>query len=36
MAQFTKTNGTTQPVFALDVANGSVSLEQQTLRPKAQ
>ena len=25
MAQFTKTNGTTQPVFALDVANGSIS-----------
>lgn len=25
MAVFTKTNGTTQPVFALDVANGSVS-----------
>jgi len=25
MAQFTKVNGTTQPVFALDVANGSIS-----------
>jgi hypothetical protein len=25
MAQFTKTNGTTQPVFALDVSNGSIS-----------
>jgi len=25
MAQFTKTSGTTQPVFALDVANGSIS-----------
>jgi hypothetical protein len=25
MAQFTKTNGTTQPVFALDVANGSIA-----------
>jgi hypothetical protein len=25
MAQFTKTNGTTQPVFAMDVANGSIS-----------
>jgi len=25
MAVFTKTNGTTQPVFALDVANGSIS-----------
>ena len=25
MAGFTKTNGTTQPVFALDVANGSIS-----------
>ena len=25
MAQFTKTNGTAQPVFALDVANGSIS-----------
>jgi hypothetical protein len=25
MASFTKTNGTTQPVFALDVANGSIS-----------
>ena len=25
MATFTKTNGTTQPVFALDVANGSVA-----------
>ena len=24
MAQFTKVNGTTQPVFALDVANGSI------------
>ena len=24
MAQFTKTNGTTQPVFRLDVANGSI------------
>jgi len=24
MAVFTKTNGTTQPVFALDVANGSI------------
>ena len=24
MAIFTKTNGTTQPVFALDVANGSI------------
>jgi hypothetical protein len=25
MAQFTKVNGTTQPVFALDVANGSIA-----------
>ena len=25
MAGFTKTNGTTQPVFALDVANGSIA-----------
>ena len=25
MAQFTKVSGTTQPVFALDVANGSIS-----------
>jgi hypothetical protein len=25
MATFTKTNGTTQPVFALDVANGSIA-----------
>ena len=25
MAQFTKINGTTQPVFALDVANGSIA-----------
>jgi hypothetical protein len=25
MAVFTKTNGTTQPVFALDVANGSIA-----------
>jgi hypothetical protein len=25
MAQFTKVNGTTQPVFAIDVANGSIS-----------
>ena len=25
MAQFTKTNGTAQPVFALDVANGSIA-----------
>ena len=25
MASFTKVNGTTQPVFALDVANGSIS-----------
>lgn len=25
MSQFTKVNGTTQPVFALDVANGSIS-----------
>jgi len=25
MAQFTKVNGTTQPVFAMDVANGSIS-----------
>ena len=25
MAQFTKTNGTTQPVFAMDVANGSIA-----------
>ena len=25
MASFTKTNGTTQPVFAMDVANGSIS-----------
>ena len=25
MAQFTKVNGTAQPVFALDVANGSIS-----------
>ena len=25
MAVFTKVNGTTQPVFALDVANGSIS-----------
>ena len=25
MAQFTKVNGTTQPSFALDVANGSIS-----------
>lgn len=25
MASFTKTNGTTQPVFALDVANGSIA-----------
>jgi len=25
MAQFTKTSGTTQPVFALDVSNGSIS-----------
>ena len=25
MATFTKVNGTTQPVFALDVANGSIS-----------
>jgi hypothetical protein len=25
MAVFTKTNGTTQPVFAIDVANGSIS-----------
>ena len=25
MAGFTKVNGTTQPVFALDVANGSIS-----------
>ena len=25
MAIFTKTNGTTQPVFALDVANGSIA-----------
>jgi hypothetical protein len=25
MAQFTKSNGTTQPVFALDVANGSIA-----------
>jgi hypothetical protein len=25
MATFTRTNGTTQPVFALDVANGSIS-----------
>ncbi len=24
MAQFTKTNGTTQPVFALDVSNGDI------------
>jgi hypothetical protein len=25
MAVFTKTNGTTQPVFAMDVANGSIA-----------
>lgn len=25
MAQFTKTNGTTQPVFHMDVANGSIA-----------
>jgi len=25
MATFTRTNGTTQPVFALDVANGSIA-----------
>ena len=25
MAQYTKTNGTTQPVFAMDVANGSIA-----------
>ena len=25
MASFTKTNGTNQPVFAMDVANGSIS-----------
>lgn len=25
MAQFTKVNGTTQPVFAMDVANGSIA-----------
>jgi hypothetical protein len=25
MATFTKTNGTTQPVFALDVANGTIA-----------
>jgi hypothetical protein len=25
MAQFTKVNGTTQPVFALDVANGTIA-----------
>ena len=25
MAQFTKVNGTAQPVFAMDVANGSIA-----------